>query len=115
VRTWSADLPDWAEIRSAPSIADAGLAHLDAGETSAILIAQIESDVLLLIDDAAGRKMAAQRGITTTGTTGILQAAGAAGLIDLPAVIESLGATNFRISRRLLDDIIADAKRRPGH
>jgi hypothetical protein len=35
---------------------------------SAILIAQGEADALLLIDEAAGRQAASERGIPNTGT-----------------------------------------------
>ena len=49
------------------------LRHLDPGERAAILLAQQEGDVLLLIDDAAGRGEATRYGIPSTGTPGILR------------------------------------------
>ena len=106
-------LPGWVEVRSVPHVYDQALSRLDEGERCAILLAQSESEVLLLIDEAAGRLEASRRGIPNTGTVGILRAASIARLLDLPSALAQLVATNFRISGRLLDGLIAeDAARR---
>jgi predicted nucleic acid-binding protein len=108
VSEWATRLPHWVEIRSAPLSHDPTLSFLDQGEMCAILLAQSEADVLLLIDEAAGRLEASRRGIPNTGTVGVLRAASIAQLVDLPFALARLIATNFRISRPLLDGLIAE-------
>jgi predicted nucleic acid-binding protein len=87
VSEWATKLPEWIVVRSAPPSNDPALALLDQGERCAILLAQSESEVLLLIDEAAGRLEASLRGIPNTGTVGVLRAASIAGLTDLPVVL----------------------------
>src|SRR5947207_8163189 len=113
VTQWAIKLPQWVEVRSTPPTDDMALSFLDQGERCAILLAQAEAEVLLLIDETAGRLEASRRGIRNTGTVGVLRAASIAQLVDLPSVLARLVATNFRISRPLLDGLIAeDAARR---
>jgi predicted nucleic acid-binding protein len=114
VSGWAMKPPKWLEVRPAPLSNDPALSLLDPGERSAILMAQSEAEVLLLIDEAAGRLEASRRGIPNTGTVGVLRAASIARLVDLPSVLARLVATNFRISRQLLDGLIAEdsARRR---
>lgn len=91
--------------------------ELDAGEAAAISMAQGETDVLLLIDEMAGRMEASRRGIPNTGTLGVLRRAAIEGLVHLPGALERLRATNFRVSKTLLAELLAeDAERarRPG-
>src|SRR5713226_8434397 len=79
-----------------PASDDPALSNLDAGERSAIALAQSETNALLLIDEAAGRREASRRGISNTGTLGILRAAALGELIDLPSALGRLLASNFR-------------------
>jgi predicted nucleic acid-binding protein len=114
VRAWTTHHPGWLEIRRAPG-RDPSLMDLDAGEGAAIAMAEMESDVLLLIDESAGRLEASRRGIPNTGTLGVLRAAAMERLIDLPSVLDRLSTTNFRVSKALLFDLLAedaDRKRR---
>jgi predicted nucleic acid-binding protein len=62
VRRWASNLPDWIDVREAV-ISDDDMPHLDAGERAAIALAQSEPDMLLLIDETAGRIEASRRGI----------------------------------------------------
>src|SRR6185503_11561539 len=55
VSAWAAALPGWMDVQPAPLSEDPSLAALDDGEHAAIVLAQQQSDVLLLIDDASGR------------------------------------------------------------
>jgi predicted nucleic acid-binding protein len=112
VSEWAIKLPEWVEVRSAPLTNDPALSLLDLGERCAILLAQSEGEVLLLIDEAAGRLEASRRGIPNTGTVGVLRAASIAQLVDLPSALARLVATNFRISRPLLDGLIAENEAR---
>jgi predicted nucleic acid-binding protein len=108
VSGWATQVPEWVEVRSAPLSNDPTLSRLDEGERCAILLAQSEAEVLLLIDEAAGRLEASRRGIPNTGTVGVLRAASIARLVDLPSILARLVATNFRISTSLLDGLIAE-------
>jgi len=94
---------------------DAALSRLDPGERAAILLAEQEREVLLLIDDAAGRTEAKRRGIPSTGTLGVLRAAANRHLVDLPRALKSLAATNFRVSRSLVADLLAEDSARKRH
>src|SRR2546426_683629 len=62
VSAWIDEPPDWLEVRLAPWVVDPALDALDPGERAAILLAQQESDVLLLMDDASGRLVAIATG-----------------------------------------------------
>ena len=97
VRVWMEQRPKWIEIRSAP-IPDLGLMELDAGEATAISLAEAETDVLLLIDETAGRLEASRRGIPNTGTLGVLRRAAIEGLIDLPRRLTAFAPQIFGYS-----------------
>ncbi|MFN0137343.1 MAG: DUF3368 domain-containing protein, partial [Phycisphaerae bacterium] len=58
---------------------------------------------LLLADDRAARRVAAERGLATTGTLGLLERAAEKRMIDFARVIDQLRATDFAISRALMD------------
>lgn len=112
VRGWALNLPDWIDVRVAV-VSDDGMVHLDPGERAAITLAQSEPDVLLLIDEAAGRLEASRRGILNTGTLGVLRAAALREFLDLPTALARLLETNFRISMELVSSLLAeDAERR---
>jgi predicted nucleic acid-binding protein len=108
VTAWAATRPGWIEVRPVPASEDSSLRALDPGERAAILLAQQQTRVLLLMDDASGRLEATKRGILTTGTLGVLRAASLQKLISLPEVLTRLRATNFRVSSDLLNDLIAE-------
>lgn len=112
VRGWALNLPDWIDVRVAV-VSDDAMVHLDPGERAAITLAQSEPDVLLLIDEAAGRLEASRRGILNTGTLGVLRAAALREFLDLPTALARLLETNFRISMELVSSLLAeDAERR---
>ena len=60
---------------------------------------------MLLIDDAAGREEARRRGIRVTGTLGVPRAAAERGLVDVPAVVTRLKATNFYVDDALIEAV----------
>jgi predicted nucleic acid-binding protein len=116
VLQWVRAQPDWLEVRRVDIHHDeTALNQLGEGECAAILLAQQESDVLLIIDDAAGREEANRRNIPNTGTLGVLRAAAIRGLVDLPTALARLAATNFRASKSLLDDLLAENLERSRH
>ncbi len=111
VAAWFRSRPAWIEVRSAAACAPFPRAtnepDLDAGEIAAIQLALAEHDSLLLIDEAAGRAMASRLGVANTGTLGVLLAGAREGLIDLKVSLARLQRTNFRISRTLIDQLLA--------
>jgi predicted nucleic acid-binding protein len=112
VRRWASNLPDWIDVREAV-ISDDDMPHLDAGERAAIALAQSEPDILLLIDETAGRIEASRRGIRNTGTLGVLRASALKDYLDLPTALARLLETNFRVSTELVSALLAeDAERR---
>ena len=102
VRSWAASLPLWASVRENPVRNTAGLEKLQAGEQAAILMAELISAELILLDEKSARRIAAQRGMRITGTLGVLGEAAERGMVDLPAAIDRLRRTNFRCSPALM-------------
>ena len=101
VRDWATTPPDWLRIHSDPEEPDKTLSALDPGERTALRLAeQLHSDVLLL-DEAAARAFAVQRGLKVSGTLGVLCDGAQAGLLKLPAALDLLRKTNFRASPEL--------------
>lgn len=60
---------------------------------------------MVLLDEAKGRKAAAERGLIVTGTIGILNRAAKRGLIDRADAVERLSKTSFRASPKLFDSL----------
>jgi len=116
VSDWIRSRPDWLQVRAGrASQSDSALELVDAGERAAILLAQEEPDVLLLIDDAAGRAEANRRDIPNTGTLGVLRAASLRQLLDLPLALTRLAATNFRVSQSFIEELLVeDSERKRG-
>lgn len=101
VRTWAAAPPEWLKIHPDPVPRDNTLADLDPGERTAILLAeQLRANVVLL-DEAAARALASQRGLKVAGTLGVLRDAAQAGLLKLPDALDLLRKTNFRAAPEL--------------
>ena len=101
VRDLATTPPDWLKIHSDPEEADKILVALDPGERTALRLAeQLHSDIVLL-DEAAARAIAVQRGLKISGTLGVLCDAAEAGLLKLPAALDLLRGTNFRASPEL--------------
>jgi uncharacterized protein len=84
-------------------------ASLDPGEATSITYAcQQAGPRMLLVDDAAARKLCQSLQLPITGTMGILYEAAKLGLIDFDTAIGQLKGTSFRIS----DAIIAGLRQR---
>lgn len=111
VSQWANALPGWIEVKSAPNAAhpDPSLDTLGAGEREAIALAELyrtETEVLLLLDEEAARQQAATRQIKATGTLGVLKSAAQHGWIDLAQAFARLQQTNFRVSAKLLRELL---------
>jgi predicted nucleic acid-binding protein len=110
VRLWIADRPPWVEVRATrDSRRDASLHDLDAGEEDAIALAvELHAD-LLLMDDREGVLAARSRGLTVTGTLGVLGLAARHGLLDLAEAFGRIRRTNFRYRQDTMDALLAEA------
>ena len=116
VLQWARSHPVWLQTREVRTVLDdPALQQLDPGERAAILLAQQEAGALLVIDDAAGRSEATPRGIPSTGTLGILRAAAIGRLLDLPTALKNLATTNFRVSQRLIAELLVEDNARRRH
>lgn len=80
---------------------------LDAGEASAILLAEQNRCRFLLIDERRGREVARRRGIPVVGLAGILLAAKRAGLLKaIRPVLEDLSRQGYRLSDALFAEVL---------
>jgi predicted nucleic acid-binding protein len=114
VANWLSHRPAWLRVeRVAESLQDERLNKLGEGERDAIALSLARGlDVLLLIDEGRGRREAALRQIPFMGMLGVLDRAAARGLLDLPAAVERLLQTNFRIAPHLLKTLLDDDTQR---
>lgn len=100
----------WLEAMNAPSVSDPILAGLDPGEKEAIGLAVSMGADLILLDEARGRRAAAEHlGLTVTGTLGVLDRAARAGLIDATDAVDRLRKTSFRASPKLYQLLLEPA------
>lgn len=102
VRTWASSLPNWIAANADPSLPISGLEKLQAGERTAILLAESKNAGMLLIDEKAARQIAVLRGLKITGTLGILGEAASRSLVQFNNAIDRLRMTSFRASPALL-------------
>jgi predicted nucleic acid-binding protein len=107
VRAWLTRLPSWLVVEQ---VAEARLARLDPGERLAIQLAQREHADLLLMDETLGVRIAREQGLAVTGTLGVLPQAGSRGSVDMERALADLQATDFRCSRRVMEEVRRRAK-----
>ena len=110
VRAWLARLPSWLVVEQIADAVDARLARLDPGERQAIQLARRERADLLLMDEKVGVRIAREEGLAVTGTVGVLLQAARRGLVDLEAALTDLQDTDFRCSRRVMEEVRRRAK-----
>jgi len=104
VRDWIDAKPDWLEVHDAKPILI--VPRLHSGESAAIGLAlEIQPDTVL-IDERFARSFARLQGLEVTGVLGVLERAHQQGLLDLETALNKLKATSFRISERLLEDVL---------
>jgi predicted nucleic acid-binding protein len=106
-------IPEWMQIRAPSNIAEVSRLRieLDPGESEAIALAvEIHADYLL-IDEWAGREVAASMGLTRVGVIGVLLQAKRHGIIPAirPLIDRLRGEIKFRISDALYARVMHDA------
>lgn len=109
VSEFGKSLPAWVEIQTPinTSLVKELSIELDAGESSAIVLATELLNCILIIDESKARKFAKELNIPFTGTLGVLIRAKLEGIIpSLIPVIESIKNTNFRMSDSLIDEAL---------
>ena len=106
--------PKWLEIVAAPLVAveDSALQSLGSGERATIVLAESIGEDLLLIDDRAGAILAQRRGLAVTGTSGVMDLASRAGLLDLRDAFVRLQKTNFRYPPSLMEMLLEEEGKR---
>ena len=94
------------ELCAAPDFS-AYAQKIDAGEASAIAVA-IEYGCGVLMDDKAGRKMAANAGVPAIGTVGVLVLAKRKGLVPLLApLLEELAGSGYFLGEGIIAAALA--------
>lgn len=101
-----------AEVTATERSVEAVLSELDEGERQAIALAfGLGGDVLLLIDDRAGRQAAKRLGVPVTGLVGLLLLAKEKGLVNrVEPLIRKLRESGYWIS----DEVVTAAKKLAG-
>ena len=103
------ELPSWIEI--IPVTDKKYLEFLntqvDLGEASAIALAKELGDVLVLMDDLKGRKLAKKLNIKITGSLGVIHKAKELGIInEVKPILEKIIQTDFRISENVINEFL---------
>jgi predicted nucleic acid-binding protein len=102
----------WLEIRTLqnPPQPSEFLSSIDVGEAEAIRLAEEMNAEYLLIDDAAGRRMARLKNIPIIGLLGVLSEAKDAGLIPLlrPVYEKLADDLGFHASRHVIEAILEE-------
>lgn len=93
------------ELKNLNPATESVLSGLDEGEKQAIgLASTVKEDVLLLLDDRAGREVAKKLNISTTGLIGILLLAKEKGLIkNITSLIQSIRNNGYWLSDEVID------------
>ncbi len=103
VQNWANSLPDWVQVQ-APLTAPFNTSKiLHRGELDAIALAEEIHADLLLMDDSAGVRFALARGLTITGTLGVLVEAAQVGHLDIEHALDKLQQTDFRATPSVLE------------
>lgn len=108
VRAWVASLPDWIAVVAADASDMLELPRLGPGEVEAITLGITHRADLVLMDDGPARKVAAARGLTVTGTLGVLKDASIQELLDFRESVASLRRLGFRMTDALVEEMSAE-------
>ena len=96
----------WVRIEIVEKSAENALENLGRGEREAIILAEKLKPDFLVIDERAGYSEAIKRNLPAVGTLFILELAAENNLLDLPEAIDKLRNTSFRVSPKILQEIL---------
>ncbi len=102
VRKWASALPSWISVQT-PAASPPLPSGLHRGEMDAIALAEELHAGLILMDDAAGTRYALERGLTITGTLGVLVEAAQNEWLKIDAALSKLKHTDFRATPGLYE------------
>jgi predicted nucleic acid-binding protein len=97
-------LPHWVEIATVSDIYKQQLLEIqvDKGEASAIALALETTGCKIILDDYKARRIAAQLGLSYTGTIGVIIKAKLAGIIpSVKPLLKKIKETDFRLSAEI--------------
>ena len=116
VRDHVLSLPSWLEVRAVREIQPTEFpVTLHRGEREAIVLAEILSADILLIDEQVGRTMALGRNLPLSGTLGVLERADTVGLVsDFSQVLEQLKVSGFFLAEPLEQQLLRRHRTRRG-
>jgi predicted nucleic acid-binding protein len=107
VQAWAGRPPEWLIVKD-PMHTDPSLG-LGAGETGAIALAEELNADWVLVDERKGSRAAESRGLRVAGTLGIIEEAGAKGLLDYEQTRNRLvDDTTFYVT----DDVLRQSEQR---
>lgn len=106
VRSWASTPPAWVRIHETPASAAPHLERLHSGERAAIVLACSMRAEVVLLDEKAARRGAAEQGLSVAGVLAVLAQAANLDLVDLPAALDRLTRTSFRCSPTLLKSML---------
>jgi predicted nucleic acid-binding protein len=107
VRTWASRPPAWLIVQE-PERIDPSL-KLGPGEAAAIALAQELKADWVLVDERRGSREAESRGFRVTGTLGLIEEAGAQGILNYERERDRLvGETTFYVT----DDVLRESEER---
>jgi predicted nucleic acid-binding protein len=112
VLRWLKSKPSWLIVRVMVLEAEPALETLGPGEREAIQLAKHEHADLVLMDEKLGVRIAREQGLSVTGTLGVLVQGARQGLVDIERALADLQATDFRCTRRVLEEARRLAKPR---
>ncbi len=105
------DLPDWIKIQDFQKQDTYEIFNslVDEGEATALSLAWEIKDCIIVLDDLKARNTAINLGFKVTGTLGVLVKAKKTGLLEsLKTEIDKMLATDFRISPKLIEQILRE-------